>query len=201
MKRQRGRPREFDLAETILVAQAVFWKHGLEATSLNQIAQETGLHKPSLYAAFGDKLALYIAALDAYMELAATLIAKSLSATELRVALAAFFKADLDFFMAEGGRGCFLLSTAVPVAGMHPEVAKRVKKGNAGVEIAFRQRLETAQRVGEMPRGRSIEPFVQMLTSTHMALGLRARSGATRKELQKTADSAINLVCGNGQVS
>lgn len=60
----RGRPRSFDPEKAIEAAQAVFWKHGYEATSLNQLAEAVGLHKPSLYAAFGDKKALYLKALQ-----------------------------------------------------------------------------------------------------------------------------------------
>src|SRR3954469_8309146 len=77
----RGRPRSFDADEVLLQARAVFWNLGYAATSLDDLAAATGLNRPSLYAAFGDKHALYIAALDR-------------SRSEARAALGAALKID-----------------------------------------------------------------------------------------------------------
>src|SRR5690242_13288835 len=62
--RRRGRPRSFDPDAVLEKARAVFWNLGYAAASLDDLAAATGLNRPSLYAAFGDKRALYLAALD-----------------------------------------------------------------------------------------------------------------------------------------
>ena len=62
-ERRRGRPRSFDEGEVLEKARGVFWDLGYAATSLDDIVRATGLNRPSLYAAFGDKHALYMAAL------------------------------------------------------------------------------------------------------------------------------------------
>ncbi len=61
-----GRPQEFDTAEALRSAMHVFWSKGYEGASLADILQATGLSKSSLYATFGDKRALFLAAFDAY---------------------------------------------------------------------------------------------------------------------------------------
>src|SRR3954451_8054213 len=60
----RGRPRSFDADAVLDKARAVFWNLGYAATSLDDLAAATGLNRPSLYGAFGDKHALYMAALQ-----------------------------------------------------------------------------------------------------------------------------------------
>lgn len=192
----RGRPRSFDPEKAITAAQAVFWKHGYEATSLNQLAEAVGLHKPSLYAAFGDKKALYLKALDLYVEGAQELLQKALDTPTLRGALTAFFKTDIELFMADRGRGCFLLSTAVPIAGMVEEVAERVAATRKNVGGALTRRLQQAQEAGELPADRDLFPLASLLASTHIALALRARSGEDEDALWATAQAAIDMVCG-----
>ena len=60
----RGRPRSFDTDDVLARVRDTFWKYGYAGTSMDQLSAATGLHKPSLYGAFGDKKALYLAALD-----------------------------------------------------------------------------------------------------------------------------------------
>ncbi|WP_020399762.1 TetR/AcrR family transcriptional regulator [Kordiimonas gwangyangensis] len=192
----RGRPRSFDPEKAIEAAQAVFWKHGYEATSLNQLAEAVGLHKPSLYAAFGDKKALYLKALQAYIDAAQELLKKALAEPKLRDALAAFYRTDIEIFMADRGRGCFLLSTAVPVAGLIEEAGEMVAATRKSVAGALTRRLAMAQEAGELAPDRDLFPLVSLLASTHIALALRARSGEDEDALWATAEAAIDMVCG-----
>ena len=60
---KRGRPRAYDPDAALKAARDVFWVKGYAATSLDDIAEATGMNRPSLYAAFGDKEAIYLAAL------------------------------------------------------------------------------------------------------------------------------------------
>ena len=77
--RRRGRPRSFDVADALDRARAVFWNLGFAATSLDDLAAATGLNRPSLYAAFGDKHALYLAALERSRSEATTAVAGALA--------------------------------------------------------------------------------------------------------------------------
>ena len=63
-QRPRGRPRSFDEDAVLDRARAAFWNLGYAATTLDELAAATGLNRPSLYGAFGDKHALYVAALE-----------------------------------------------------------------------------------------------------------------------------------------
>lgn len=61
-----ARPRSFDPDDVLEIARQVFWQKGFQATSLDEITAASGIAKPSLYAAFGDKHALFLRVLDRY---------------------------------------------------------------------------------------------------------------------------------------
>src|SRR5882672_6717304 len=63
---RRGRPRGYDPEAALAHAMAAFWDAGYAATSLDDLAAATGMNRPSLYGAFGDKRALYRQAIAAY---------------------------------------------------------------------------------------------------------------------------------------
>src|SRR5580700_11977719 len=66
--RTRGRPRQYDPERALANAAEVFWKYGYAATSLDDLAAATGMNRPSLYAAFGDKRDLYLKTLERYQQ-------------------------------------------------------------------------------------------------------------------------------------
>src|SRR5258707_14897964 len=63
---RRGRPRAYDPDAALARAVDAFWDAGFAATSLDDLTLATGMNRPSLYGAFGDKQALYRKALDLY---------------------------------------------------------------------------------------------------------------------------------------
>lgn len=190
-----GRPRIFDMEAAIRTAQAIFWRNGYEATSLAALAEAVGVHKPSLYAAYGDKRALYLHAYDAYQRDAAILVASALSESRLRDALTTFFASDLDLFTAETGAGCFMLATALPLAGTDSEIADRVRAALAGLRSAVVGRLKQAETQGEVAAQMQIETAADLLLSTHIALANRARSGEAREALHESAQRVIDIIC------
>jgi AcrR family transcriptional regulator len=66
MQSGRGRPREFCIENALAAALRVFWSKGYGATSLTDLTGTMGITRPSLYAAFGNKEALFHRALDLY---------------------------------------------------------------------------------------------------------------------------------------
>src|SRR5271163_3330645 len=62
----RGRPRSYEPDAALAQAMEAFWKSGYAATTLDDLSAATGMNRPSLYAAFGDKQDIYIKAYRRY---------------------------------------------------------------------------------------------------------------------------------------
>src|SRR5215469_16929127 len=96
-ERRRGRPREYDPDRALADAAESFWKNGYAGTSLDELAAATGMNRPSLYAAFGDKRDLYLKTLERYREQSRKLALQLLADDPpLRVFLKRFYQAALD---------------------------------------------------------------------------------------------------------
>src|SRR3954464_15849496 len=108
-QRGRGRPREYDPDTALRRSLDTFWRHGFSATSLDALGAATGMNRPSLYAAFGDKRALYLAALDRYWAEGRAGLERILGRdTPLRTALGELYAAAIALYLGgETPRGCF----------------------------------------------------------------------------------------------
>ena len=193
--RRRGRPPAYDRDAVVDQAQHLFWREGASGVSLDQLAGATGLHKPSLYAAFGGKAGLYVAALDAYIGRGAPDVSGALALAPLAAALEAFFAADLDVFCGrEGRRGCFLIGTAIEAAADSEAVRERVEMVFAGLRRTLRARVDRAVAEGDLPGDVDGEAVAEILFATHTALAVEARAGATRQALCDRYRSVIRLL-------
>jgi AcrR family transcriptional regulator len=192
---RRGRPPAFDRDVVVDKAQKLFWKDGASGVSLDALSDATGLHKPSLYAAFGGKKGLYLAALDAYIDRGAPDVRGAFEQAPLRDALEAFYEADLDVFCGpEGRKGCFLVGTAIQAAGEVPEVRSRVEAVFAGLRRLLRARLERASRDGDIAVDADLAPLVEMLFNVHIALSVEARAGTSRTELRRNYRTVLDFL-------
>ena len=126
----RGRPRSFDPDEALRRATARFRTYGFAGTSLDELSEATGLKRPSLAAAFGDKRALYIAAID---RLIARVERQLLRLGEAKLPVGELVErvliGGIDLYMtgSDGPEGCLIINTATTQAAPDPEVRARVQ--------------------------------------------------------------------------
>lgn len=194
--RRRGRPRGFDEAEVLEKARGVFWNLGYAAATLDDIAAATGLNRPSLYAAFGDKHALYMRALTRTREGAVAGMRAMLAREEpLRELLAELFAAANAAYVSgeEGQRGCFIVGTAVTQAVNDPEARALAAAFVADEDAAFRERF--ARSANELAPGVDPAAAAAIATATLHTLAIRARTGETREGLDRVARAAVDLIC------
>lgn len=195
--RPRGRPRSFDADAVLDKARAVFWNLGYAATSLDDLAAATGLNRPSLYAAFGDKHALYLAALRrSAAEAAAALGAALATEIPLRTVLQAIFDRTVEIYRRgeEGQRGCFLIGTAVTQAVDDPEARAVLGAYVADTDRLFRERFERER--GSLAPGVTPAGAGAMASGVFHTLAVRARTGAGEAELKAIGLAATDMICG-----
>src|SRR5262249_11023028 len=150
---RRGRPRAFDPDAALAQAVDAFWDAGFAATSLDDLTEATGMNRPSLYGAFGDKHALYRKAFDAYCERTRVAFAAVFSGDEpLRDALRKVYDTGIAIYLSgeNGPRGCFIIGTAVAQAVTDSDVRAALAAVLREIDDAFRARIARASRGGEL---------------------------------------------------
>jgi TetR/AcrR family transcriptional repressor of nem operon len=184
-----ARPREFDADDALECATRVFWTRGFEHTSLDDLCAATGLGRSSLYAAFGDKRALYLKALARYEERSVARIAKAFEGRTLRQGLEAFLAGLIDDIVAGPGRsGCFIGNCAAELARLDRAAAARVRASLELIEAAFREVLRR-----ELPSGADASALARFLTAGVQGLRLVGKANPQRAALEDIA--RVMLTC------
>ncbi|WP_309644086.1 TetR/AcrR family transcriptional regulator [Phenylobacterium sp.] len=193
----RGRPRGFDPSVALNQARDTFWRKGFSATSLDDLSAATGLNRPSLYGAFGDKKALYLATLErSHAEmLAAQQRALAAPGTARYVLLALYAGASAIYRAGDSGqRGCFLIGTAVTESVADAEVRALLARSFAELDAGFAGRL--GARPGELPPGADPAALGKLATAILHTLAVRARAGADEAALRAIYEAGVDLICG-----
>jgi len=195
--KRRGRPRAYQPETALGQALDLFRTSGFAATSLDDLAAATGMNRPSLYGAFGDKRELYIKSLQRYRTDARARLTEAFSSElPLRQRLARIYAIALDIYLSgeAGPRGCFTVMTAASEAIADPEIRAMVLDGLAELDKAFVQLLRQAKQRGELPPSADPQLLGQLAAATVHTLSIRARAGAPRRELDKIASGTIDLI-------
>jgi AcrR family transcriptional regulator len=196
---RRGRPRQYDAERALAKAAEAFWKYGYAATSLDDLAAATGMNRPSLYAAFGDKRDLYLKTLERYQQrsraIGQQIIADNPS---LRVFLRRFYDAALDIYLAGGDEalGCYSISTAPAQATTDQGVREFLAASIGGTDAFLTKQIAKAHERGEVPSNADPGALAQIATAAMHTIAVRARVGVPRKQLTALAAATIDLICG-----
>ena len=199
VQRRRGRPRGFKPETALTQAMDVFWKDGFAATSLDDVSAATGLNRPSLYGAFGDKRALYLQAYSQYRKHVNEAFAPLFAASEpLREKLKRILITALDLYLSgeEGPRGCFTVLTASSDAIADPEIYGLVAEAIDAADRAFGRLFADARAAGELPENADARRLARMASATIHTLSIRARARIPRAELLPIVDDAVATICG-----
>lgn len=198
--RKRGRPRAYDPETALAQALAVFWNAGYAATSLDDLVAATGMNRPSLYGAFGDKHSLYRTLLHRYRAIARDGMKDALRYDlPLRLALRRVYHSALALYLPRDKkqRGCFLIGTAVTESVNDARVRKDLAGGLDEIDAAFEARILAARETGELPRHSNPAMLAKMASAALYSLAIRARAGASRATLERFAESAVDLICAS----
>jgi AcrR family transcriptional regulator len=188
----RGRPREFDTEEALEKALRLFWRQGYEGTSLAQLTEAMGINVPSLYAAFGNKEALFRLALERYLARPASYLPNALKAATARGAAEALFRGAINMTMnPRNPDGCLLVQGALAAGPMTTEVREELSRRRAGAEAAVRRRFARAVEEGDLPEHADPAKLARFVVTVIWGMSVQAAGGATRGELEEIAEMAL----------
>ena len=200
--KRRGRPRAYQPDVALGKALDLFRKDGFAATSLDDLSAATGMNRPSLYGAFGDKRELFIKSYQRYREDARAAMAGIFrDELPIRQRLARIYAVALDIYLSgdAGPRGCFTVMTAASEAVSDPEIRAMVLEGFSELDKAFAACFRKAQEKGELSANTDPAVMAQIASSTVHTIALRARAGMPRKELEAIVNGAIDVMLGKAK--
>jgi TetR/AcrR family transcriptional regulator, copper-responsive repressor len=188
----RGRPRSFDRDAALERAMEVFWRHGYEATSLNDLTSAMGINPPSLYAAFGDKEQLFMEAVERYRRgpgYAAGILAEEPKARRAIERLLEWTARELT--RGSHPPGCMVVMAAMNCSAASAHVQAALAHHRAASEAAIRARIERAVQDGELPPETDAAALASFYMTVIEGMSIQARDGAARKRLRATAAMAM----------
>jgi TetR/AcrR family transcriptional regulator, copper-responsive repressor len=190
MTRSRGRPRSFDADVTLRQVYKIFRSNGFAATSLDDIARATGLNRPSLYAAFGDKRTMYLAAIrlvqDSVADSADRLDAAGLG---LRATLDAWLKGSVEAYLTgdNGPGGCLAICTAVAESVSDADIRSSLEQVLRLVDERVAKWYERAGLSDPLGRARLVAAVMH-------SMSIRARAGQPKEVLNAMAEDALTYL-------
>jgi AcrR family transcriptional regulator len=192
--RPRGRPRSFDETGALEKATQVFWSKGYDGVTIDDLVAGMGVGRPSLYAVFGDKRAIFLRVLRAYAERKGASAAKALFSPQgLRDSIAGFLRYAVESATEKGSApGCLIVCVAPLVEDA--DVRQFLKDAASGGVALVERRLCDGITAGEIPSDFPVAVRAIQVTDFARGLTMRARIGTPRKTLLRDAEEAADLV-------
>lgn len=179
VRKGRGRPRSYDPDVALAAALDAFWNRGFAGTSLDDISAATGMNRPSLYAAFGDKKSIYRKALGKFnREFLGGLEAALFGGLSLEDDLVNFYLAALPSYLSgtNAALGCPVLCTAPTEAAADDDIQADLAAALDWIDDALARRIEQAREQGELEQSAEPNKLGRLAAALLHSLALRIRA-------------------------
>ncbi|WP_375509168.1 TetR/AcrR family transcriptional regulator [uncultured Caballeronia sp.] len=195
-RRSPGRPREFDIDAAVDAALQLFRERGFHAASIAELSSAMGLTAGSIYKAFSDKRAIFVAAFDRYTTMRNARLQQLL---EVEVTVFNKVRATLDFYAEsshgiEGRRGCLVVGGAAALATFDSEMAGRVTTALRHVETSLRNLVRLGQSDGSIPSRIDADACARVLACLLQGFRVIGKTGRTRAEMSAAVEQAMRLL-------
>ncbi|MEV0292685.1 TetR/AcrR family transcriptional regulator [Nocardia sp. NPDC050710] len=190
---ERGRPRAFDRSVALRRAMEVFWEHGYEGSSMSDLTAAMGINSPSLYAAFGDKEALFRAAVELYGQTDGSHTERALrDEPTARAAIEAMLRDNALAYTAEDKpHGCMVVLAGSTYTTRNTGIRDFLIEKRRETTEDIRRRLDRGVTDGDLPAQTDTAALAAFYTTLLFGLSLQARDGATLPELTRSIDCAM----------
>lgn len=189
---RRGRPRAYDPEQVLRGAMDLFLLRGFSAPSIKELADAAGVNRPSLNAGFGDRRALYLAALEMFREDLRNRTADALAHPELRTALISFYEAIIEVYSGSGkaAAGCLVICTAPAETARDLSIREALNATLMEIDEGLTNRLRQGRSQGQSEG--DPDALGPVLASLVHSMAIRARAGERADRLKEIAVAAVD---------
>ena len=190
-----GRTKQFDKQAALDDAMRVFWAKGFHGTSMQDLVDNLGVNRQSLYDTFGGKHDLFEAALERYRSLQALPMRRALEQDgSVGDVLRGFFQGLINALLDSDGKGCFMVNSTTELASQDKAVFGTCSANARQLEAAFTGLMVRAQQSGEISAERSAVQLARFLLSTMNGLSVTAKATRDRKILNDVVEVALSVL-------
>ena len=187
-----GRPRAFCVDQALDRALKVFWHKGYEGTSLTDLTAAMGINRPSLYAAYGNKEALFRKVLHRYMAGAAEILRESMAKPTSRAVVEHLLLSSAEGVTCpDNPHGCLTVRCALSSGEAADCIRLEMVRCRADGESILRQRLERAQAEGDLPADADPADLARYVMTVHQGMSVQAAGGASGEQLRQVVATAL----------
>lgn len=180
--------KQFDVETVVDRAMHQFWRSGFTATSMQDLERVTKLRRGSLYNAFGDKEALFIAALKRYDTTIGSKRTEPLRNPNAYQAVDGFLKALVKQLAIPGRpRGCLHTNTSLEIPGVPRSILAVISERTAAIEAAIYSALLAGKRK------RQIDPSADLRATARFYLAV-AKGITVLHKVQGDSDALKAIV-------
>lgn len=187
-----GRHREFDVEKVLDAALCVFWRKGYEGASYADLTAAAGVERPALYAAFGNKEALFRQALARYTERYLGYIPAALQLPTARQVAAhiLYNAADLNTRYPDHA-GCLGINGVLAGSDDAEPVRQALIDFRADGQARLRERFERAKAEGDLPKTARPDALAAFVMAVTHGMAVQAKAGFGRAMLEAVAEQAL----------
>ena len=192
--KKKGRPLSFDRDEALKKVMLLFWQHGYEATSLNDITSALEVKPSSIYSAFGDKKKLFLDAVGLYLSgpiTSETIIEQAVSAYDAAQELLRV--SAIGFTGTTTPPGCLLASSAISCSDAANDVKLELAAIRRQVEERLRTKILQSIDQKQLPVNTDADGLAAMTMAVIQGMSTLARDGATREKLLHIGEMAMRV--------
>ncbi len=190
-KRSVGRPRVFDTEKALFKAMQIFWRKGFLGTSLTDLTRAMGINRASLYAAYGNKKALFRKALENYLSRGPGSYAnEALQQPNARAVTERLLYGNVDLLTGRKAPGTCLWVHGALSCGDDP-IRKEFAAQRAAGHVLLRKRFQRSVHQGDLPMDADADSLARFVLTVNYGLTVQASTGATRKELLRIVETAM----------
>ncbi len=187
-----GRPREFAVDKALDRALKVFWRKGYEGASLADLTKAMGINRPSLYAAFGNKEALFKKAIDRYVEGPGAFVREALQQPTAKAVVEHVFQGSIELVTdSRNPHGCLIVQGALACGDTADCVRREMAKRRDASVTALCKRFERTVADRDLPSNCNPADLARFVATVMHGIAVQAASGASRDELERAAKIAL----------